>query len=278
MDEHAHWLGRREEADDVCALPLVRRVAALLDRDPAALQEGDELPTGWHVVLFAPATPQGGLGADGHPLSGGLLPPAPLPRRMLGGRRTRFAGPLRIGAAVRRVSEIAGVRETQGRSGRLLVLTLRHTIGAADQSAPAVIEEQDILYREAARPGAVPPPLQETERPVARCSRDFTPDPVLLFRYSAITFNAHRIHYDQAYATEREGYPGLIVNGGLTALLLLELLKEASGAAPAAFAVRNRRPLICGRPARLCVAQAASGWTLWAADERGRVALDATAA
>lgn len=276
MIDPASWLGRRVEAEDVCALAQARRLAALLDRDPARLREGDALPPGWHAVLFTPEPPQSALGPDGHPSGGDGLPPPPLPRRMLGGRRTRFLSPLRIGAAVRRISEVTGFAEKQGRSGRLVLVTLRHTIAHADAPDAAVIEEQDIVYREAASgapadAAAVPAP------PAAAHSRAFNPDPVLLFRYSAVTFNAHRIHYDRPYATGQEGYPDLVVNGGLTALLLLELWTSATGRAPAEMTARNRRPLFCGRSARLCAAPAGDGWALWAEDADGAVALEATA-
>ena len=293
------WQGWREEAVDVCALPLAQRLAALLDRDPAALRGGDALPQGWHVILFAPMTPQARLGSDGHPREAGGFAPPDLPRRMLGGRRVRFERDLAIGAPVRRTSVLTSFERKQGRSGALAVASLRHTITAEGESEPAIIEEQDILYREAAggapgpgvavapdvpvAPGvAVAPDVPATAEPaVPSHTRPFRPDPVMLFRYSAITFNGHRIHYDQPYATAEEGYPGLIVNGGLIALMLLEFVRDVAGRTLRAMSVRNRAPLICGRPARLCVAPAGEGaeegWTLWAEDEAGRLALEASA-
>jgi 3-methylfumaryl-CoA hydratase len=278
MNDAPAWLNRREETADLCALPLVQRLAALLDRDPAAFRDGDALPQGWHMILFTPVARQSELGPDGHPVAGGMSAPPGLPRRMLGGRRTRFCAPLRIGAPVHRVSEVVGFEEKQGRSGRLGVAALRHSIAEAGQSEPAVIEEQDVIYRAAAGTPAEAAATTAPERPAATHSRAFTPDPALLFRYSAITFNAHRIHYDEHYATSQEGYPGLIVNGGLTALLLLELAKDAAGQAFAELKVRNRRPLICGRPATLCATRSSEGWTLWAEDDQGRMALEASAA
>jgi 3-methylfumaryl-CoA hydratase len=281
MIDPAQWLGRREETQDVCALPLVRRLAALLDQDPARLRTGDALPEGWHMILFTPETRQSALGSDGHAGGGDFLPPPPLPRRMLGGRRTRFAAPIRIGDEMKRVSEVTGFEEKSGRSGKLVIVTLRHSIGPVDGDA-AVIEEQDIIYREPASPAAKAEGAKAegaaAEEPRAEpvATRDFRPDPVLLFRYSAVTFNGHRIHYDAPYATGTEGYPGLIVNGGLTALLALELGKQAMGRAPVAMQVRNRRPLICDRPARLCAAPAEAGFALWAEDDKGRVALEAS--
>jgi 3-methylfumaryl-CoA hydratase len=279
MSETIPWLNRREETVDICALPLVQRLAALLDRDPGGYRASDALPQGWHMILFTPVTPQSGLGADGHPAASGLMSaPADLPRRMLGGRRARFEGVLRIGAEVRRVSEVVAFEAKQGRSGRLAIATIRHSIFEAGANAAAVIEEQDVIYRAAAGAAEAGAPAAEPLRPMPSLTRELTPDPVMLFRYSTITFNGHRIHYDQDYATGAEGYPGLIVNGGLTALLLLELVKELAGRSLRTMSVRNRRPLICGRPARLCVAPAGEGWDLWAEDETGRMALEAHAA
>lgn len=286
MTTATDWLDRTDEATDICALPLVRRVAALLDQDPALIEDGQDLPHGWHMILFTPDALQSQLGPDGHAAGGTAFAPPGLPRRMLGGRRTRFEAPLRIGSQVRRTTEVLGFQEKQGRTGRLGVATLRHTIHQAGRDAPSVIEDQDVIYREAAQDPGPPPttqpppaPIQppEPDRPAPSHSRGIIPDPVLLFRYSAITFNAHRIHFDAAHATDREGYPGLVVNGGLTALLLLELFKQAAGRDPASMTVRNRLPLICNRPARLCATPASDGWALWAEDEHGKTALEASA-
>lgn len=283
MNEHQTWEEWREEANDVCALPLVQRLAALLDRDASTYRAGDILPQGWHMTLFTPTASQSTLKADGHPETHGQYAPAGFPRRMLGGRRTQFHGPLTIGADVRRISQVAEVKKKHGQSGEFTIVTVRHSTSQVGDDAPAIIEEQDIIYRKAAEPDratAAPPlpPSQETERPFAAYRWNFTPDPTLLFRYSAITFNAHRIHYDQPYATGEEGYPGLIVNGGLTMLLLLEKVKEVAGRPLRSVDVRNRRPLVCGKAAWLCLTPSEPGWALWAENERGHVALEASVA
>ncbi|MDR3536276.1 MAG: hypothetical protein P4L71_07225 [Acetobacteraceae bacterium] len=291
MTKTTNWQDWREEASDVCAVPLAQRLAALLDQDAMALRAGDPLPQGWHMILFTPLAPQSTLGPDGHPTGQAHFGPPELPRRMLGGRRTRFLAPLPLDAKVWRVSEVAGMTEKQARSGRLAVVTLRHTIGVADAPAPALIEEQDVLYREAiateapaAGKSAPTPDLGAAAaadavapHPAPVHTRTLTPGPALLFRYSAITFNAHRIHYDAPYATGTEGYPALIVNGGLTMLLLIEMLKAVVPAPLRLTTARNRRPLFCGRPLRLCIAPAATGWSLWAEDDKGRIALEASA-
>lgn len=276
MEEARSWVGRSERADDLCALPLVQRLAALLDRDPAGLRQGDPLPAGWHMILFTPIAPQSRLGPDGHPVLGDFLPPLALPRRMLGGRRTRFHAPVPIGAAVHRVSEITRVEPKQGRSGRLVLVTIQHRIHVGGGDAPAIVEDQDVIYREAA--SAAPSRAEPAEAlPGIEEEQAFHPDEALLFRYSAVTFNAHRIHYDQPYATGVEDYPALVVNGGLTALLLFELFRRVARRDPVATSARNLRPLFCGRPTRLCARRDSDGWALFAVDEQGRMALEARA-
>src|SRR4051794_12616663 len=189
------WIGREEITEDEASLVLLRRLAALLDRDPAALRRGAPMPEGWHVVLFGPLARQSGLGPDGHAARGEFLPPVPLPRRMWAGSRLEFVKPLRVGSRVRRVSRIEDVVPKQGRSGALEFVTVRHEV--SDEAGVVLSDEHDIVYRGEA---AGPPPA--TPAPAgAAWQREIHPDPLLLFRYSAITFNGHRIHYDQPYAT-----------------------------------------------------------------------------
>jgi 3-methylfumaryl-CoA hydratase len=227
------------------------------------------------MILFTPTARQSELGRDGHPRLGDFLPPVDLPRRMLGGRRTQFLAPIAIGTDVRRMSEIVQIAPKQGRSGRLVLVTIQHRIFTSDVCA--VIEDQDVLYREAASAGAAP----ETAAPVLPppdITEDFLPDERLLFRYSAVTFNGHRIHYDHPYATSVEGYPALVVNGGLTALFLLELFRRQADREPRLMTARNVRALYCGHPAKLHAQRDGAAWRLWATDDLGRLALEATAA
>lgn len=260
-----------ETQHDLCALPLVRRLAALLDQDPAGLRDGEPLPRGWHAILFNAALPQSALGADGF-----VPPPADLglerPRLMLGGRRTSYAGEIPIGAPVRRTRRLLSQTAKEGRSGRLVLVTRRNEIFVADFPLPVVVEEEDLVYREAGGPApAAEPPVPGQPAPHAQT---LVPDEALLFRYSSVTFNAHRIHYDLPYAQAVEGYPALVVNGGLTALLLLRLHARVAGRPPASVAARNRRPLYCGRPLTLKARPEGAGWQLWAEDETGRAALE----
>ena len=278
-----------ESAHDVCALPLARRLAAMLNRDPALLREGEPLPRGWHVTLFNVPTPQSQLRHDGAASLGITLPDLGLPRLMLAGRQVRFDGDIPLGAQVRRETRQGGVQMKQGRSGRFALIKIEHRIFVPGSAQPAVVETQDYVLREAGTvtPAAVTTPLavpagEAAPRPDA--SMTITPDETLLFRYSAITDNPHRIHYDQAYATQVEGYPALVVNGSIPAMFLLELFRTAAGREPAAFTSRNVAPMFCARPLQLKAlreertdgAKGAS-WRLWAEDDGGNTTFDARA-
>ncbi len=271
------WVGRRARAEDVIGPGPVTRLSATLDRDDAPARPGDALPPGWHWLYFLPTTPESRLAPDGHDARGGFLPPVELPRRMWAGGRIKFHRPLRIGEAVVRDSEIVSVTPKRGRRGPLVFVVVRHVISGDD--GPAVEEEHDIVYREAPRPGEPPPaPVQPPRAPVWR--RTIHADAVLLFRFSALIFNGHRIHYDRAYATEVEGYPGLVVHGPLTAILLLDLLRrERPGDAPARFEYRALAPLFDTAPFTVAGAPEADGLSaaLWAAGPDGGVAMSATA-
>ena len=266
--------------DDVCALPLVRRLAAMLDRDPAGLHEGDPLPRGWHVMLFNAPTAQSRLRPDGAAGLGVTLPDIGLPRLMLGGRQNRFAGDLPIGARVRRETRQGDVEMKDGRSGRFAVVKVEHRIFVEGAGAAAVVEHQEYLLREAVNRATAPVPTPAPAGPrsiTPDATRTLAPDEALLFRYSAITDNPHRIHYDLAYATGVEGYPALVVNGSIPAMFLLELFRATAGREPATFTSRNTAPMYCGRTLRLNALQDGTSWRLWAEDEQGNTCFDARA-
>jgi 3-methylfumaryl-CoA hydratase len=275
IDDLAGWIGRAREVTDEMSAPAARRMAAMLDRAPPPLGRGAAVPSHWLSILFDDAEPQSALGADGHPRKGDFLPPVPLPRRMLAGRRLRYAATLRIGDPLLRRSEIAAITPKQGSSGKLCFVTVRHTVTGG--AGVVAVEEHDIAYREAARGDAPAKPEPPGPKPEAVWRDAFLPDAVLLFRYSALCFNGHRIHYDADYTRDVEGYPGLVVNGGLTTTMLLEaaLRRAAPGAGLTAIDVRTLRPLTCGRPATLAGAapDAEGRQLLWAEDETGAMAL-----
>jgi 3-methylfumaryl-CoA hydratase len=228
---------------------------------------GDALPLPWHWLFFTPVPQPGATGPDGHPTRGGFLPPVPLPRRMWAGGRVVQHQPLRIDAPARRVSTVAKVEAKSGRGGSLLFVTVEHALFSPGGDL-ALEERQDIVYREPAPAGAAErPAAPDRDMPTLAPQWEYaiTPDAVLLFRYSALTFNAHRIHYDQTYARGEEGYPGLVVHGPLIASLLLQRANEALGdIAISEFSFRARRPLFADNTAYLCGAREGDTLTLWA--------------
>jgi 3-methylfumaryl-CoA hydratase len=274
------WIGRRETARDVARVAPALGLAATLDRADlmARLQSaGSVLPPAWHWLYFLPTALQSTLGADGHPIRGGFLPPVTLPRRMWAGSRLTFPATISFDAPLERTSTIAAVEHKSGRSGELVLVTVRHEIRA--HGVLAVTDEHDIVYRQAAQPGAPPaPPAEPDAARAADFRRTVTPDAVLLFRYSALTFNGHRIHYDRSYVTGVEGYPGLVVHGPLQATLLLDLLdRHLPDARVASFTFRARSPVFDTAPFDVCGAREGSIVRLWTLATDGRIAMDAVA-
>jgi len=271
MNELRDWIGRTETREERLAKGPAARMAATLG---GAAPDGN-LPPLWHWLYFLDATPRDELAEDGHARRGVFLPPVDLPRRMWAGGRVAFHAPLPLGGTARRVSTLMRAEEKACRSGPLVFVTLRHEVSLADGTL-AVAEEQDIVYREAAGPGIAPPP---PPAPVgAPWHRAFTADTVLLFRYSALTFNGHRIHYDRDYAAGHEGYPGLVVHGPLTATLLADLAAERGAGRLAQFDYRAVSPLFDGETFTLNGRPTGAGAELWAANAKGGVAMRATAA
>lgn len=266
-----------EKADDVCALPLVRRMAALLNRDPANIRKGDSLPRGWHVALFNPPTRQSDLRHDGAANMGVTLPDIGMPRLMMAGRRMDFSGDIPIGASVSRTSQPGRVTHKTGRSGRFALVDVEHWITVDGDEKPAVIETNSYVLREAVSGDPASPSSTELlPIPPADVMRTFIPDETMLFRYSAITDNPHRIHYDLAYARS-EGYPALVVNGTVPTMFLLEMFRAHVGGEPAAWRSRNLAPIFCGTPLTLTLTRDDDAWTMRAYGPLGEVALEAKA-
>ena len=300
------WVGKTETlADDITAAP-VRALSATLDRDDAApLMGSTVLPPLWHWLYFLPKQRQSEIGPDGHPKRGGFLPPVPLPRRMWAGGRLRWLpeNPLLVGDAVQRISRIDSVTHKAGRTGDLLFVVVKHEVQNA--KGLALTEEHDIVYRAAANQtptlgtgvsslppeGALaarggPSPLANDPVPAptaaeqgALWQREIVPDDVLLFRYSALTFNGHRIHYDRKYVTEVEGYPGLIVHGPLIATLLVDLVRRhVPDSFIKGFHFKAVRPTFDLHPFRLSGKPSPDGKTvqLWAQDHEGWLTMQGT--
>jgi 3-methylfumaryl-CoA hydratase len=239
------WVGRREEAEDRVSPHRATMLAATLDLDAAerrarGIVEGGRLPALWHWIAFLTDAPGSGLGSDGHPRRGGFLPPVPLERRMWAGSRITFHRPIAIGETIQRRAEILKVSEKAGSTGPMVFVTVGHRLSVA--GGLAIEEEQDIVYMAMPDRFAPPPPIAPPAAPA--WEEAVAIDTVRLFRFSAATFNAHRIHFDLPYATEVERYPGLVVHGPLQALLLMEAARRRRGWAwPAAYRFRGVRPL-----------------------------------
>lgn len=269
-------IGRTETRMDTIHADRVAAMAATLDlTDPPA--HGASLPPGWQWLFFNPFVRQSELGADGHPRRGGFLPDVGLPRRMWAGGKLTYHAPLAVGAEAQKHSEIVSVKSKSGRAGQLVFVTVRHRISSA--GVLCIEEDQDIVYREAPAPNA-PAPTPASAPEGAAWSKPVQTDPVMLFRYSALTSNGHRIHYDQPYAKAEECYPSLVVHGPLTATLLQgfaaecrpqQLLRQ--------FSFRGMAPLFVGGEIQL---QAVPGdspdlLTLWARGPNGELAMQAEA-
>jgi 3-methylfumaryl-CoA hydratase len=268
------WIGRTQQRGDLVTAAPLAALSATLDRDDAEPVLGSDVPPLFHWLYFTPVAKQSEIGPDGHPLRGGFLPPVPLPRRMWAGGRLSFEHPLQVGDEIVRRSRIVDVSGKEGRSGSLVFVTLRHEI--EDARGVALTEEHDIVYRDVA-PAGTPTPRPPAAPTDEQFSRHITPDPVLLFRYSALTFNGHRIHYDRSYVTEVEGYPGLIVHGPLIATLLMDLLRrERPEIRVRRFNFKAVSPLfdiqsftVCGR------AEGDKGFALWARNADGALTMQA---
>ena len=275
LDHLRQWIGRSTEASDIVTAQLVKGLRATLFLPIGEPKKGDAAPFTVHWCLAPPVVPASELGPDGHPARGGFLPPVPLPRRMWAGGELEFLDTLRVGDEVTRTSRIKDVSLKSGSTGTLCFVAVDHEIKTP--RGTAIRERHDIVYRDVtpasaapARPAAPPPSAKHRESHFA--------DPVLLFRYSALTFNGHRIHYDRDYVTKVEGYPGLIFHGPMQAALLLEFAARLhGGTAPKKFAYRGVQPLFEGSEFSVNANETGSSLELWTANSRGEPTMKGTA-
>lgn len=273
------WIGRTEVVTDTATPTPYAALSATFDREAERPVPGTPLPALWHWLYFLPLHRRSEIGPDGHAKRGGFLPPVPLPRRMWAGSQFQFHKPLRIGDVMTRTSTIDSVSEKSGRTGPLVFVKVRHEVRIGHQQEVALTEFHDIVYREAARPDDVAPPPKAASASSV-WEKKWVPDDVLLFRYSALTFNGHRIHYDRKYVTEVEGYPGLIVHGPMVATLLLDLLRhEMPDATVERYEFRAVRPVFDINHFYVCGEPLPDGKTirLWAKDHQGWLTMEATA-
>ncbi len=277
LDHLRQWIGRTEEKTDIVTAHLVAGLRSVLFLDVGKPKEGDAAPFTAHWCLTLPVVPLSEVGPDGHPNRGGFLPPVPLPRRMWAGGAINIAEPLRVGDTVTRTSTIKDLTLKSGSTGLLCFVSVDHVFKTP--RGVAIRERHDIVYREMPTGGANAAPAKPPAAPAAaKHSERHLADPVLLFRYSALTFNGHRIHYDRDYVTKVEGYPGLIVHGPLQAALLIELAaKLHGGKPPASFVYRGLQPLFDGSEFSVNASDISTGLDLWTANAKGEPTMRGTA-
>ncbi|NQV19876.1 MAG: MaoC family dehydratase N-terminal domain-containing protein [Rhodospirillales bacterium] len=277
LDELRSHIGRSVSATDIATAVPANLHTLTFDRDEPEFKEGDVLPPGWHGLYFLPRFGPDGLRKDGTPRDTGVAPPSPLPRRMYAGQSLRFHGPIRIGDSLRRDTELTDITLKSGSAGNMIFTTVTSRIYAADELA--VEEEGRFVALEAIKPGAKNiPPRREAAPDDSKWRRTITPNPIDLFRYSALTFNSHLIHYDRGYATGTEGYPGLVVHGPFTSTLLINFARDNHpGRRMVSYDMRAKAPLfdiapfeIAGNPT-----DGGTGCDLWAATPGGTVAMSA---
>jgi 3-methylfumaryl-CoA hydratase len=275
QQQFSEWIGKAQSASSILTIAPMEGLAATLDRESTAFSLGDALPPLWHWLYFLEPSKQSELAEDGHPHRGDFLPPIDLPRRMWAGSRLKFIRPLLAGETIERRSTIKSITLKQGRSGSLGFVCVAHEL--SDSSGVLLTEEHDIVYRDMPTGNAsAQSPLKADED--HDFARTVTPDPVLLFRYSALTFNGHRIHYDRAYATDTESYPGLVVHGPLLATFLLELFADNyPDATLSGFSFKAMKPVfdidsfqVCGRKP-----DNTGNARLWIADHAGNLCMEA---
>ena len=275
-DRYDAWIGKQSSTEALVTAYQADALTATLDRDDSPYKEGDIIPPGWHLFYIREVVKLRDTASDGHPKRGDFLPPIDLPRRMWAGTQATYHKPIHVGEIIRNVTTIEAVTPKVGKTGPLVFLKLKHEISGED--GVATTEIQDVVYREEAQPGAVapePPPAPAE----AVWKRTIHPSPVLLFRYSALTMNSHRIHYDRTYVTEVEKYPGLLVHGPLTFTLLLDLFRrENSETALKSFSVRAVSPIYDTYDFTVEGAPGDTGEaSLWALNNDGRLAMSAKA-
>jgi 3-methylfumaryl-CoA hydratase len=259
---------------EACSVAVARRVAAMLDLDPEDIAEGDPLPRGWQFVLLGADTRRSALRVDGFPGVGVPMPDVGLPRLLLGGRSVSYLQDVTIGTTLRRTSSVKSLTRKNTDSGPMAIVTILHELRTAKETTPAIVETQTYLLLAprigfAKDDGSVPSVSAEADRTMT-----VVPDETLLFQYSALGFNSHKIHVDKSYARDVEGFPDLVVNGGLATLLLTEFLRRDLGMVPAALKVRHVAPLFCGRAVTLAARRDGATWRLKAFDDKGRLAVD----
>jgi 3-methylfumaryl-CoA hydratase len=275
IDDLKTHIGRKQSATDVLHPGPANLLRLAFGRQEPELREGDQLPPAWLALYFLPRIATADLRPDGSPRDTGVIPPMPLPRRMFAGERVRLHKPLRLGESVRRETELSDISMKTGGTGTLVFATMTSRVFGAD--GLALEDERRTVFREEVQSGERnQAPRREPAPADTPWRRRITPDPVLLFRFSALTFNSHRIHYDRSWAIEVEGYPGLVVHGPLTTTLLIDFARDSNpGRRIVAYSTQARAPLFDNAPFELRGRPSGKGCELWAVTPEGTVAMSA---
>jgi 3-methylfumaryl-CoA hydratase len=276
LDHLRGWIGKATEASDIVTAHLVMGLRATLFQEIGEPKHGDAAPWTTHWCLAQPVFPMSELSQDGHPTRGGFLPPVPLPRRMWAGGELQFFDAMRVGDEVKRSSRISDVTMKTGSTGVLCFVAVEHEISTP--RGLAIRERHDIVYREMSSAAPATPTKAPPPPPAAKHRESHMADPVLLFRYSALTFNGHRIHYDRDYVTKVEGYPGLVFHGPLQASFIVELAaKLHGGMPPKKLSYRGVQPLFEGSEFSVNANDNGAGMELWTANSAGQPTMKGTA-
>lgn len=259
---------------EICSASSVRRVAAMLNLNPDDFVEGAPLPRGWQFILMGADTRRSQLRADGFPGLGVTMPDLGLPRLMLGSRSVAYATDIPIGASVVRNSSIQSLIRKTTKTGPMVVATIQHELRLQDDATPALVETQTYLLLPATKGASAPTGADISANLTGKWVKTVVPDETFLFQYSALGFNSHKIHLDRAHARNVEGFPDLVVNGGLATLLMTEVLRQEVGVSPASFHARHVSPLFCGSPITMVANRMDSKWQLQAFDSRSTLAID----
>ena len=263
------------KSKELCSLTMVRRVAAMLDIETQSFTGGDVLPKGWHFFMLAGETRKSELRKDGFPGLGVPIPDLGLPRLLLGGRSVAYHGEIVIGSVIEKSSFIKSITEKTTKNGQMAIVTLQHELRSLEADMPAIVETQTyVLLEEQKIPNKVITEITESQLPITNYQKQCTPDETLLFQYSALGFNSHKIHLDRNYAQQVEGLPDLVVNGGLSTVLLTEFIRVDLGLQLTDIKVKHIAPLYCNKPLTVTAEQSKNTWQLKVYDDKNNIAVE----
>ncbi len=263
------------KSKEICSLTMVRRVAAMLDLETQSFKEGDILPKGWHFFMLAGETKKSELRKDGFPGLGVPIPDLGLPRLLLGGRTVAYNEEIIIGSVIEKSSFIKSITEKNTKNGRMAIVTLQHELRSVEFDTPAIVETQTyILLEEQKSQSKVVAETTENQLPISSNQKQYVPDETLIFQYSALGFNSHKIHLDRNYTQQIEGLPDLVVNGGLSTLFLTEWIRSELNLNLNNINVKHVAPLYCNRTLTMTAEKDEINWQLKIYDNNHTIAVE----